>query len=174
MRSTRCGPRPGPPLPGSPTERDDGWTVRVLGVDLGETRIGLACSDPSGVLASPVGAILRSGDADADRAAIVAAAVDAGAEVIVVGLPRSLSGREGPAARGARAEAAALAERAEAAGGIGVELHDERFTTREAQQSLRAGGTRARDQRNRIDAAAAAVMLQSWLDARRISEERES
>lgn len=145
--------------------------TRVLGVDLGETRIGLACSDPSGVLASPVGAIRRSGDADADRAAIVAAAVDAGAEVIVVGLPRSLSGREGPAARGARAEAAALAE---AAGGIGVELHDERFTTREAQQALRAGGTRAREQRDRIDAAAAAVMLQSWLDARRAREERGS
>lgn len=138
--------------------------ARVLGVDLGEKRIGLACSDPSGVLASPLGAIQRGGDPDADRAAVVAAAEEAGATVIVVGLPRSLSGREGPAARGARAEAAALAERAEAAGGIRVELHDERFTTREAQRALRAGGTRAREQRDLIDAAAAAVMLQSWLD----------
>jgi putative Holliday junction resolvase len=136
----------------------------VLGVDLGEKRIGLACSDPSGVLASPLGTIHRGGDPDADRAAVVAAAEEAGATVIVVGLPRSLSGREGPAARGARAEAAALAERAEAVGGIRVELHDERFTTREAQQALRAGGKRAREQRDHIDAAAAAVMLQSWLD----------
>jgi putative Holliday junction resolvase len=141
--------------------------TRVLGVDLGERRIGLACSDPSGVLASPLRAVVRSGDADADRAAVVAAAEEVGAQVIVVGLPRSLSGREGPAARGARAEAAALAERAEAAGGITVELHDERFTTREAQQALRAGGKRAREQRDHIDAAAAAVMLQSWIDTRR-------
>ena len=140
---------------------------RVLGVDLGERRIGLACSDPSGVLASPLRAVLRGGDPDADRAAIVAAAEEVGAGVIVVGLPRSLSGREGPAARGARAEAAALAELAEAAGGSTVELHDERFTTREAQQALRAGGKKARDQRDHIDAAAAAVMLQSWLDTHR-------
>lgn len=139
----------------------------MLGVDLGERRIGLACSDPSGTLASPLRTVVRSGDPDADRAAVVAAAEEVGATVIVVGLPRSLSGREGPAARGARAEAAALAERAEAAGGIRVELHDERFTTREAQQALRAGGRRARDQRDHIDAAAAAVMLQSWLDGHR-------
>lgn len=142
----------------------------MLGVDLGEKRIGLACSDPSGVLASPLRTIVRSGDPDDDRAAIVAAAEEVGATHIVVGLPRSLSGREGPAARGARAEAVALAERARAAGGILVELHDERLTTREAQRALRAGGKRARDQRDHIDAAAAAVMLQSWLDARRAQE----
>lgn len=141
--------------------------ARVLGVDLGSKRIGLACSDPSGVLASPLRVVPRTGDAEADRSAVVAVAREVGAAVIVVGLPRSLSGREGPAARGARAEAAALAEQAEAAGGIRVELHDERFTTREAQQALRAGGRRARDQRDHIDAAAAAVMLQSWIDARR-------
>jgi putative Holliday junction resolvase len=139
--------------------------TRVLGVDLGERRIGLAGSDPSGVLATPLRTVVRSGDPDADRAAVVAAAEELGAAVIVVGLPRSLSGREGPAARKARAEAAALAERAEAAGGITVVLHDERFTTREAQRALRAGGTRARDQRDQIDAAAAAVLLQSWIDA---------
>lgn len=139
----------------------------MLGVDLGERRIGLACSDPAGILASPLRTVVRSGDPDADRAAIVAAASEVGATTIVVGLPRSLSGREGPAARAARAEAAALADRAEAAGGIRVELHDERFTTRDAQRALRAGGTRARDQRGHIDAAAAAVMLQSWLDGHR-------
>jgi len=143
---------------------------RVLGVDLGEKRIGLACSDASGTLASPLRTILRSGDADADRTAIVAAAREVGAGRIVVGLPRSLSGREGPAARGARAEAAALAERAGTAEGIQVELHDERFTTLEAQRALRAGGRPARAQRDHIDAAAAAVMLQSWLDGRRARE----
>jgi putative Holliday junction resolvase len=145
---------------------------RVLGVDLGEKRIGLACSDPTGVLASPARTLVRSGDPDEDRGAIVEAAREAGAEVIVVGLPRSLSGREGPAARGARAEAAALAERAEAAGGIRVELHDERFTTRQAHQALAAAGHRARDRRENVDAVAAAVMLQSYLDTQRLATRR--
>lgn len=146
--------------------------MRVLGVDLGEKRIGLACSDPSGVLASPLRVVVRSGDPDADRAAVVAAATDVGAEVIVVGLPRSLSGCDGPAARRARTEAAALADLAGRTGGARVELHDERFTTREAQRALRSAGRRSRDQRDHIDAAAAAVMLQSWLDARRGTADR--
>ena len=141
--------------------------TRVLGVDLGEKRIGLACSDPSGVLASPLRVLLRSGDPVADRVAIVEAAQEAEAQVIVVGLPRSLSGREGPAARGARGEAAALVELADRAGGIRVELHDERFTPRDAQKALSAGGRSTRRQRDMIDAAAAAVMLQSYLDAAR-------
>lgn len=136
----------------------------MLGVDLGERRIGLACSDSSGTLASPLRTIERGGDPVADRAAIVAAAREVEAQVIVVGLPRSLSGREGPAARAARAEASALAE---AAGGIRVELHDERFTTRDARRALSASGRRVRHQRERIDAAAAAVMLQSYLDGTR-------
>lgn len=138
--------------------------TRVLGVDLGEKRIGLACSDRSGMLASPLRVLLRSGDPTADRDAIIEAARETEAQVIVVGLPRSLSGREGPAARGARAEATALAE---AAGGIRVELHDERFTTRDAQRALTAGGYSTRKQRDHIDAAAAAVMLQSYLDGSR-------
>ncbi|MEI8000433.1 MAG: Holliday junction resolvase RuvX [Actinomycetes bacterium] len=135
---------------------------RALGVDLGERRIGLARSDPSGVLASPDGCLVRSGDPVADREAVVAAAREAGAEVIVVGLPRSLSGREGPAARAARAEVEALTA---VAGEIRVVVHDERFTTREAQRAMTAAGRSTRDQRGRIDAAAATVMLQSWLDA---------
>lgn len=139
----------------------------MLGVDLGEKRIGLACSDASGVLASPLRMLRRSGDPGTDRVAVVAVASEVGAHVIVVGLPRSLSGRDGPAARAARAEAAELAVLADAAGGIRVELHDERFTTRQAQQALRTGGRPARAQREHIDAAAAAVMLQSWLDAHR-------
>jgi len=136
--------------------------ARVLGVDLGERRIGLARSDPGGILASPVGCVERSGDPDADRAAVVAAARDAEATVIVVGLPRSLSGREGPAARAARDEAAALAA---VAGEIRVVLHDERLTTVQAARSMAAAGRSSRDQRDRIDAAAATVLLQSWLDA---------
>ena len=137
--------------------------ARVLAVDLGERRIGLALSDPSGTLASPLRTLEVSGDPDRDRLAVVAAARDAEAQVIVVGLPRSLSGREGPAARRARAEASALAE---VAGEIRVELHDERFTTRDADRALAAAGTRRRERRARVDAAAAAFILQSYLDAK--------
>jgi putative Holliday junction resolvase len=136
--------------------------ARVLGVDLGERRIGLALSDSSGTLASPLRTLEVTGDPDRDRLAIVSAARDAEAQVIVVGLPRSLSGRDGPAARRARAEASALAE---VAGEIRVELHDERFTTREADRALAAAGKRRRERRARVDAAAAAIILQSYLDA---------
>ena len=135
----------------------------MLAVDLGERRIGLALSDPSGTLASPLRTIEVTGDPERDRLAVVAAARAAEAQVIVVGLPRSLSGREGPAARRARAEASALAE---VAGEIRVELHDERFTTRDAHRALAAAGTRRRERRARVDAAAAAIILQSYLDAK--------
>ena len=137
--------------------------ARVLGVDLGERRIGLALSDSSGTLASPLRTLEVTGDPDRDRLAIVSAARDAEAQVIVVGLPRSLSGRDGPAARRARAEASALAE---VAGEIRVELHDERFTTREADRAVAAAGKRRRERRARVDAAAAAIILQSYLDAK--------
>lgn len=141
-------------------------TARVLGVDLGERRIGLACSDRSGILASPLRTLVRGADHDVDHAAIVDVARAEGADTIVVGLPRSLSGREGRAARHARAEADALAARAARTGGITVELHDERLTTREAQRALTRSGRSTRAQRDVIDAAAAAVMLQSYLDSR--------
>ena len=135
----------------------------MLAVDLGERRIGLALSDPSRTLASPLRTIEVTGDPARDRLAVVEAARDAEAQVIVVGLPRSLSGREGPAARRARGEAAALAE---LAGEIEVELHDERFTTRDADRALAAAGKRGRERRARVDAAAAAIILQSYLDAK--------
>jgi len=135
----------------------------VLAVDLGERRIGLALSDPSGTLASPLRTIEITGDPERDRLAVVTAAREAEAQVIVVGLPRSLSGREGPAARRARVEASALAE---VAGEIKVELHDERFTTREADRALADAGKRRRERRAHVDAAAAAIILQSYLDAK--------
>lgn len=87
---------------------------------------------------------------------------DEEAELVVVGLPRSLDGGEGPAARGAIAEAKALANVV----GVPVETHDERFTTVSAERSLREGGVRGPDRRRVVDKVAAAVMLQSWLDAR--------
>jgi len=136
--------------------------ARVLGVDLGERRIGLAVSDRSGTLASPLGVQTRRRDHTADHDAILAVAAAEEAGRIVVGLPRSLSGAEGPAARAARAEVDELRSRT----ALPVELHDERFTTVSATRRLRESrGGRAK--RDPVDAAAAAEMLQSYLDATR-------
>lgn len=141
---------------------------RVLGVDLGERRIGLAVTDPSGVLASPHATLERAAEPADDHRAIVATATELGAHRIVVGLPRSLSGGLGPAARKVLDEVAAITEVARAAG-IEVDTYDERFSTMIAQRNLRAAtprrNQRQRARRERIDASAAAVILQSWLDA---------
>jgi putative holliday junction resolvase len=140
----------------------------VLGVDLGERRIGLAVTDPSGVLASPHATLGRAAERADDHRAIVAAARAVGATCIVVGLPRSLSGEIGPAARSVLDEVASLTDVARA-DGIEVDTYDERFSTMIAQRNLRAATPRRRKrqraQRERIDASAAAVILQSWLDA---------
>jgi putative Holliday junction resolvase len=135
----------------------------ILGVDLGSRRIGLAVSDPGGRLATPLAVIERSGDRVADRRTILARAREAGASRIVVGLPLSLSGDVGPAAGAVLEEVEAL--RAEASPTITVETHDERFTTVIAEQGLRATGTRRGARRQAVDSAAAAVMLQSYLEA---------
>ncbi len=142
---------------------------RTLGVDLGERRIGLAVTDPSGVLASPHSTLTRASAADDDHRAIVDVAVELGASRIVVGLPRSLSGELGRAARSVLDEVAALSEVARRSD-IEVDTYDERFTTMIAQRNLRAAtpkrSKRQRAQRESIDASAAAVILQSWIDAR--------
>jgi putative Holliday junction resolvase len=136
----------------------------VLGVDLGSVRIGLARSDLGGTLASPVAVLARSGDPDTDHRAILAAAREAGASLIVVGVPRSLQGKLGRAARDVLREVAVL-EIAARDAVITVETWDERFSTVVADRALRDAGSKGRH-RDRIDAAAAAVILQSWLDAR--------
>jgi putative Holliday junction resolvase len=140
--------------------------VRVVGIDLGARRIGVAVSDGTGLLASPRGTIERSGDPAADRAAIVAAVEEEHAGRVVVGLPLSLSGRHGTAARAAQAEADELASIL-APLGIAVETFDERLTTVTAARSLSDAGRRGPRQRARIDQAAAAVLLQAWLDRQR-------
>ena len=137
--------------------------MRVVGIDLGERRIGVAVSDGTGTLASPRCTIERSGDRGADRAALVAVVQEVGARRVVVGLPLSLSGRRGPAARAAQADADELAELL-APQGVPVETFDERLTTVSAARSLRDAGRSGRAQRSRIDQSAAAVLLQAWLD----------
>lgn len=134
--------------------------MRVLGVDLGTRRIGLAVSDPSGTLASPLTVQARGDDHAEDHAALLATADAERVARIVVGLPLSLSGDEGPAARAARAEV----EELRAATSLPIDVHDERFTTVSATRRLRESG-RGRAKRDPVDAAAAAEMLQSYLDA---------
>ena len=131
-----------------------------LGVDPGQVRIGLAASDPEGILAVPVETVPRG---DGDLARIVGCAAERAAVEIVVGLPRSLSGAEGPAAEGARSFAQQLAD----AVPIDVRLVDERLSTVTATRSMQASGRDARSSRSMIDQAAAVVVLQSALDTER-------
>jgi putative Holliday junction resolvase len=132
-----------------------------LAVDVGSVRVGVARSDPGGVLASPL-TVIRSGPGELTALATLAASADA--IEVIVGLPTSLSGREGVAAAAARSFAAELADRLAP---IPVRLVDERFTTAQAHEALRRGGKDSRTRRDTIDAAAAAVLLQAALDTER-------
>lgn len=140
--------------------------MRALGIDLGSSRIGLALSDAGGVIASPFLVLKRSRSAAHDRAEIARIARDEEVEILVVGLPLLMSGAHGPAARAATEEARKLATVVD----VPVVLHDERLTTVSADRAMIEGGLRAPERRQVVDKIAAAIMLQSWLDARRASE----
>lgn len=134
---------------------------RVLGIDPGERRVGVALSDPVGIIASPLMVIdLRAEDLF-ETIQSLCETHDVGR--IVVGLPIGLSGEEGPAATKARRLAAEVA----AATGLSVDLHDERFTSVTAEDALVEGGVKRRDRREIRDKVAAAVMLQAYLDSGR-------
>lgn len=135
--------------------------MRALGVDLGTKRIGVALS--AGSLATPYEVVARSGDRRRDHRRLAELADEAEAEIIVVGLPRSLDGSLGPAAQRALVEVDELA----AVVGRPVETWDERLSTVTAERSLQEQGLDARARRKVVDKVAAAVILQSWLDARR-------
>ena len=136
-----------------------------LGIDPGDARIGVARSDPSGFLASPVETI-RRGKGDLARIAKILAAEQEESTVIevVVGLPRSLSGREGPAAAKVREFAGSLARRVAP---IPVRLVDERMTTVSAEAMLRDQGRKGGKRRAVVDQAAAVLILQHALDTER-------
>ena len=135
---------------------------RALGVDLGSVRIGLALSDPSRTVASPHTVLRRAADHAADHRAIADVVREQAVTTIVVGLPLSLSGAKGPAARAAEAEIAEL--QAAVGPGVGVVAHDERLTTITAERSLKEARMRRADRTKVVDKVAAAVMLQSWLE----------
>ena len=151
MAELNAGANASRPLPG-----------RALGVDLGSVRIGLALSDPTRTVASPHEVLRRGPDHGTDHRMIVEIARAEEVTAIVVGLPLSLSGAKGPAARAAAAE---IDELRNAVGPeVEVVAHDERLTTVTAERSL--GDARMKRARRRavVDKVAAAVMLQSWLD----------
>jgi putative Holliday junction resolvase len=138
--------------------------MRVVGIDLGSKRIGVATSDATGTIASPFVVLQRQGrDRAADHRAIAAIVAETEAELVLVGLPLSLSGAKGPAAQAAEAETAELA----AALPVPVETWDERLTTVTADKSMMEFRMKADARRKVVDKVAAAVMLQAWLDARR-------
>jgi putative holliday junction resolvase len=131
-----------------------------LAVDLGEVRIGVAACDADGVLAFPVSTVPAGVD---EVDALLAVVREYSPIEVLVGLPRSLAGGEGPAALRARDRARRLAE----ALGVPVRLVDERLSTVTAAQRLRSGGRRAREQRGVIDAVAAAAILEHALSLER-------
>ncbi len=132
-----------------------------IGIDPGDARIGVARSDPTGFLATPVETV-RRGRGDLARLALLAR--EAEAVEIVVGLPRSLSGREGPAATRVREFANALAARVTP---VPVRLQDERLTTVSAEAMLRDRGKKGASRRAVVDQAAAVLILQHALDTER-------
>ena len=137
---------------------------RRLGVDVGTVRVGVAASDREGLLATPVATLARETQGSADLQRLAEFAADHDALEIVVGLPRSLSGREGLAADAARDYAVRLAA---VVAPLPVRLVDERLSTVSAHQHLRRSGVRERKGRAVIDQVAAVVILQHALDSER-------
>jgi len=144
--------------------------VRV-GVDVGSVRVGVARSDPHGILATPVTTLARANaaepvSADADLAALVALVRSEEVLEVIVGLPRSLSGTEGASAVAARQYAAVLAR---GVAPVAVRLIDERLTTVDAHRALRESGVPGRRSRRVVDQVAAVLILQAALDEERSS-----
>jgi putative Holliday junction resolvase len=135
--------------------------TRAIALDIGTRRIGVALSDSAGTVATPYEVVQRAGEHGQDHARIAALVAEAEAEVVVVGLPLSLDGSEGPAARTVRAEVDELRGRL----AVPVVVWDERLSTVEAERRLRASGVKGAARRRVVDQVAATVILQSWLDA---------
>jgi putative Holliday junction resolvase len=140
-----------------------------LGVDVGAVRVGIAVSDPAGILATPLVTLRRDPDADRDITEIARIVAEREAVQVIVGLPRTLAGRKGPAALAAEEYAARLATQVAP---VPVRLSDERLTTVIASRVLSDRGVRGKRQRAVVDQAAAVAILQTWLDSERSAERR--
>lgn len=134
----------------------------ILGIDLGLARTGVAASDPTGFLASPVGTVTET-DADALLNKIASIAAERRAEKFVVGHPRNMDGTRGDSARRSEEFAQSLTEKT----GLPAELWDERLTTVSAIQIMNQSNTRGKKRKAVVDTVAATVLLQEYLDAHR-------
>jgi len=136
--------------------------MRVLGVDYGRRRVGLAVSDDGAILARPLETLQRSHSLDRDLRTIARQANDLGAAEIVVGLPLNMDGSKGEMAL----EAEAFARRLQQASGLKVSMWDERLTSAEAERVLIEGDVNRRDRKRLRDKLAATLILQGFLDGR--------
>ena len=136
-------------------------TGRALGIDPGSVRIGLALSDPLGITAQPIEYLERIGSRR-DLNNISECVRQHEVRTVVIGFPLTLAGEEGEAARASRELAEGLKRRLP---GVRIELWDERLTTAQAERTMVTGKVRRAKRRQRIDSLAAALILQSWLDA---------
>ncbi len=153
-----------PDQPGDPSSTPDPGRGRRLGIDVGSVRIGVAVSDPDGILATPVETVSRDRRSGKHLRRLTRLIDEHQAVEVVVGLPRTLADRAGSSAQDAVELADLLAGQISP---VPVRLVDERFTTVTAQRSLREAGVRAKGQRSVIDQVAAVGILQNWLNQRR-------
>jgi len=137
-----------------------GKRMTIAALDLGRRRIGVAVTDAASMGAYPVGIVERRA-LKKDLAAIAAMIRERGVSTIIVGLPLNMNGSEGPAARGARRFAASIAD----ALGVTVEMFDERLTSFEARERLAEMGARKGARKTGLDALAAVVILEGWMQA---------
>lgn len=135
--------------------------MRVLALDIGEKRTGVAVSDPTGRVASPV-CVLPSAEVLAHAASFRRVLEDWEPEALLAGLPMTLAGEDGPQAERIKSQAESIAARC----GLPLEFADERLSSAEAKRILREQGLSERSMRGKVDMVAASLFLQSWLDAR--------
>lgn len=136
--------------------------MRILALDIGQTRIGVAVSDPAERVASPV-CVLPAAEVEANAKSWKRVLEDWEPELLLSGLPYTMAGEEGPQAARIREVAGRIAQAAD----LPLEFTDERLSSAEAKRSLRESGLTEREMRGKVDMIASSVFLQAWLDARR-------
>ncbi|MDY5372134.1 MAG: Holliday junction resolvase RuvX [Eggerthellaceae bacterium] len=135
--------------------------MRVMALDIGKVRCGIAISDPAERIATPI-CVLPTSEVEQNAPSFRRLLEDWEPEMILSGLPYTLAGEEGPQAESIRAVAGAIAKRA----GLPLEFTDERLSSSEAKRSLREKGFSEKEMRGKVDMIAASLFLQSWLDSR--------
>ena len=136
--------------------------MRVLALDIGEVRVGIAASDATATVATPV-VVLPAAEVLEHARSFRRVLEDYEPELLVCGLPKTLAGEDGPQAERIRLQGQAIAS----ACGLPLEFADERLSSREAKRILREEGMSERSMRGKVDMVAASLFLQAWLDARR-------